>query len=222
MCGGLCGTQPIGRNATSEEICVRDRCLVAKPTFPAEYVKTVATEDLNQRLASLKEPILSRARLEPVIEKHDLYHVDRGKLPMEDLIARLRKAIEVSPLEPMPGTQGRGIPSFSVQETFDNPQSAQELCTEIASMFIEQNARALEQQAVRTASFIGQQLEEAKAKLNEQDPKLSEFKRQYIVSLPEEGQGNLSPLSTLNLRLKANTQALSLAQQDIRRSMSLT
>jgi len=149
--------------------------LVAKPTFPAEYVKTVATEDLNQRLASLKEPILSRARLEPVIEKHDLYHVDRGKLPMEDLIARLRKAIEVSPLEPMPGTQGRGIPSFSVQVTFDNPQSAQELCTEIASMFIEQNARALEQQAVRTASFIGQQLEEAKAKLNEQDAKLSEF-----------------------------------------------
>lgn len=79
---------------------------------------------------------------------------------------------------------------------------------------MEQNARALEQQAVRTASFIGQQLQEAKTKLDEQDAKLAQFKRQYIGSLPEEGQSNLSLLSTLNSQLEANTQALSRAQQD--------
>jgi polysaccharide chain length determinant protein (PEP-CTERM system associated) len=188
--------------------------LVAKPTVPTEYVKPVVTEDLNQRLASMKEQILSRTRLEPVVEKFDLYHVDRGKLHMEDLIERLRKTIEISPLEPMPGTQDRSIPGFSVQVTFDNPRRAQEICTEITSMFMEQNARALEQQAVRTASFIGQQLQEAKAKLDEQDAKLAQFKRQYIGSLPEEGQSNLSLLSTLNSQLEANTQGLSRAQQD--------
>jgi polysaccharide chain length determinant protein (PEP-CTERM system associated) len=188
--------------------------LVAKPTVPTEYVKPVVTEDLNQRLASMKEQILSRTRLEPVIEKLDLYHVDRARLHMEDLIERLRKAIEISPLEPMPGTQDRSIPGFSVQVTVGNPQTAQEICTEITSMFMEQNARALEQQAVRTASFIGQQLQEAKTKLDEQDAKLAQFKRQYIGSLPEEGQSNLSLLSTLNSQLEANTQALSRAQQD--------
>jgi polysaccharide chain length determinant protein (PEP-CTERM system associated) len=188
--------------------------LVAKPTVPTEYVKPVVTEDLNQRLASMKEQILSRTRLEPVIEKLDLYHADRGRLHMEDLIERLRKAIEISPLEPMPGTQDRSIPGFSVQVNFGNPQTAQEICAEITSMFMEQNARALEQQAVRTASFIGQQLQEAKTKLDEQDAKLAQFKRQYIGSLPEEGQSNLSLLSTLNSQLEANTQALSRAQQD--------
>lgn len=188
--------------------------LVAKPTVPTEYVKPVVTEDLNQRLASMKEQILSRTRLEPVIEKLDLYHVDRGRLHMEDLIERLRKTIEISPLEPMPGTQDRSIPGFSVQVTFGNPQAAQEICAEITSMFMEQNARALEQQAVRTASFIGQQLQEAKTKLDEQDAKLAQFKRQYIGSLPEEGQSNLSLLSTLNSQLEANTQAFSRAQQD--------
>src|SRR2546429_5984695 len=48
--------------------------------------------------------------------------------------------------------------------------------------------RSLEQTAVRTASIIGQQLAEAKAKLDEQDAKLAQFKRQYIGSLPQEGQ----------------------------------
>jgi len=188
--------------------------LVAKPSVPTEYVKPVVTEDLNQRLASMKEQILSRTRLEPVIEKLDLYRADRGKLHMEDLIERLRKAIEITPLEPMQGTPDRSIPGFSVNVTFDNPQSAQLICSEITSMFMEQNARALEQQAVRTTAFIRQQLDEAKAKLDEQDAKLAQFKRRYIGSLPEETQANLSLLATLNSQLEANTQALSQARQD--------
>ena len=188
--------------------------LVAKPTAVTEYGKPAVTEDLNQRLASMKEQILSRPRLEPVVEKLDLYHADRGKLHIEDLVERLRKTIAISPLEPVPGTQDPSIPSFSVQVSFDNPQRAQEICTEVTSMFMEQNARASEPQAARTASFIGQQLQEAKATLDEQDAKLAQFKRQYSASLPQEGQSNLNPLSTLNSRLKANSQALSLAQQD--------
>jgi polysaccharide chain length determinant protein (PEP-CTERM system associated) len=188
--------------------------LVSKPTVPTEYVKPVVTEDLNQRLASMKDEILSRTRLEPVIEKLDLYHADRGKVNMEDLVERLRKAIGISPLESLPGTQDRSIPGFSVSVTFGNPQSAQQICTEITSMFTEQDARALEDQAIRTNSFIGQQLGEAKAKLDEQDAKLAEFKRKHIGSLPEEGQSNLSLLTTLNSQLEANTQALSQAQQD--------
>ncbi|HKW34311.1 MAG TPA: hypothetical protein VJN92_14960 [Candidatus Acidoferrum sp.] len=172
------------------------------------------TEDLSQRLSSMKGEILSRSRLEPIIQKFNLYADDRTKIHMEDLVERLRKTVEITPLEPTPGTQDRNIPGFSVNVTFNNAQLAQQICTEITSMFLEQNSRALEQQASRTTSFIGQQLDEAKAKLDEQDAKLAAFKRQYIGSLPEETQGNLTLLTALNTQLDANTQALSRAQQD--------
>jgi polysaccharide chain length determinant protein (PEP-CTERM system associated) len=188
--------------------------LVAKPTVPTEYVRPVVTEDLNQRLASMKQQILSRTRLEPVLEKFDLYHEDQNKVHREDLLERLRTTIEISPLEPMAGTQDRSLAGFNVSVTFNNPQTAQQICTEITSMFMEQNARALEQQAVRTTSFLSQQLDEAKGKLDEQDAKLAQFKRQYMGSLPEEEQTNLSLLGALNSQLEANTQALSRAQQD--------
>jgi polysaccharide chain length determinant protein (PEP-CTERM system associated) len=188
--------------------------LVAKPTVPTEYVRPVVTEDLNQRLASMKQQILSRTRLEPVLEKFDLYHEDQNKVHREDLLERLRTTIEISPLEPMAGTQDRSLAGFNVSVTFNNPQTAQQICTEITSMFMEQNARALEQQAVRTTSFLGQQLDEAKGKLDDQDAKLAQFKRQYMGSLPEEEQTNLSLLGALNSQLEANTQALSRAQQD--------
>jgi protein tyrosine kinase modulator len=210
-CGalGLLVATQLPRQYTSQTLV-----LVAKPTVPTEYVRPVVTEDLNQRLASMKEQILSRTRLEPVIEKFNLYPKDRDRVHVEDLVQRLREAIEISPLEPMPGTQDRSIAGFYVNVTFKEPQTAQQICTEITSMFMEQNARALEQQAVRTTSFISKQLGEAKAKLDAQDAKLAQFKRQYIGLLPEEEQTNLSLLAALNVQLDANTQALNRTQRE--------
>jgi len=96
--------------------------------------------------------------------------------------------VEIKPLEPTPGTQSRQLPGFYVDVAFDNPQIAQQICTEITSMFLEQNARERKQQANETTSFLSKQLEEAKKSLDDQDAKLAQFKRQYLGSLPEEEQ----------------------------------
>ncbi len=188
--------------------------LVAKPAVPEDYVKPVVTEDLTERLSSMKQQILSRTRLEPVIEKFNLYADERGNLHTEDLVDLLRKAVVITPLESMPGIQGPNLPGFAVKVTFNNPQVAQQICTDITSMFMEQNARSLEQQASRTTSFIGQQLDDAQAKLNEQDAKLAKFKREHIGLLPEQEQRNLGLLGSLNTELDATTQALTRTQQD--------
>jgi protein tyrosine kinase modulator len=211
VCGaaGVLAALKLPKKYTSETLV-----LVAKPMVPVDYVKPVVTEDLNQRLASMKEQILSRSRLEPVIEKFGLYNEDRRKVPMEQLVEKLRTAIEISPLEPMPGTQDRSMPGFHVGVTFHSARTAQQICAEITSMFMEQNSKALEQQAASTNSFISLQLDEAKAKLDAQDAKLAQFKRQFLGSLPEEEQTNLNLLTALNTQLEANTQALSRAQQD--------
>ncbi len=188
--------------------------LVQQPSVPSDIVKPVVTEDLNHRLASMQGQILSRTRLEPIIDKFGLYPEVRGKVHIEDLVERLRASIGVTPLASMPGTQNQSLPGFYVSVTFNNPQLGQQICTEITSMFMEQNAHALEQQAARTTSFLSQQLDEAKTKLDAQDAKLAQFKRQYLGSLPEEEQTNLSLLMGMNSQLEANTQALSRAQQD--------
>ena len=188
--------------------------LVQQPSVPSDIVRPVVTEDLNHRLASMQEQILSRTRLEPIIEKFGLYPEIHGKVHIEELVEQLRTSITVTPLVSMPGTQNQSLPGFYVNVTFNNPQLGQQICTEITSMFMEQNARALEQQAAQTTSFLTQQLAEAKAKLDAQDGRLAQFKRQYLGSLPEEEQTNLSLLMGMNSQLEANTQTLSRAQQD--------
>ena len=188
--------------------------LVEQPMVDPTIVQPVVTEDLSRRLASMKEQILSRTRLQPIIEKFGLYAEDRSRVHIEDLVERLRTAVDIKPLEPTPGTQSRQLPGFYVNVTFGNPQTAQQICTEITSMFMEQNARERMQQANETTSFLSQQLDEAKKGLADQDAKLAEFKRQYLGSMPEEEQSNLNILTSMNSQLEANMQALSRAQQD--------
>jgi polysaccharide chain length determinant protein (PEP-CTERM system associated) len=188
--------------------------LVEEPTVPADFVKPVVTEDLNRRLASMQEQILSRSRLQPIIEKFNLYADLRGKAHMEDLVEQLRKNIEVELSQPMPGAVNRQPPGFHVSVTFNDPQIAQQICTEITSMFMQQNVKRREQQAADTTQFLSQQLAEAKAKLDEQDQKLAEYKTKYLGSLPEQEQSNLGLLSGMNTQLESVTQSLSRAQQD--------
>lgn len=188
--------------------------LIDEPTVSPDIVKPVVTEATNQRLASLQEQILSRTRLQPIVEKFGLYPQDRGKAHTEDLILRLRSAITVTPLEAMAGTGNRQLPGFQIGVTFDNPQTAQRICSEITTMFMEQNAKYMDDKSNSTTQFLAQQLEEAKRRLDDQDAKLAEFKRRYIGSLPEQEQTNLSLLTGMNSQLEALTQALSRAQQD--------
>jgi|SRR5579859_2061307 len=206
---GLAATYVLPKRYTSETMV-----LVEEPTVGPDYVKPVISEDLSQRLASMKEKILSVTRLQPIIEKFGLYASDRGRVHIEDLVERLRKVVEIKPMEPTPGTQSRQLPGFYVDVTFNNPQLAQQICTEITSMFLEQNASERKQQANETTSFLSKQLVDAKKGLDNQDAKLAQFKRQYLGSLPEEQQSNLNILTGMNAELEANTQALSRAQQD--------
>lgn len=188
--------------------------LVARPAVSEKVVERVVTEDFTQRLAAMKGKILSRSRLEPVIEKFNLYAADRPKIHMEDLIDRLRGAITITPLEAMPGIQYANLPGFSLTVTFNDPQLAQQICTEVTSMFMEQDARDINDKAKTTTSFIDQQLGDAKAKLDDEDAKLAQFKRQHIGSLPEEDQRNLGLLGSLNAELDSTNQAMTRTQQD--------
>src|SRR6202167_4780074 len=188
--------------------------LIEPPTVPTDFVKPVITTEINERLASMQEEILSRTRLEPIIHQYGLYSGDVNRVPPDALVARLQKDIEITPVQPMAETRAQELPGFHIIVTLDNPQTAQEVCSAVTHMFIEESIRLRQQRSEDTTQFLAQQLVDAKAKLDEQDSKLAAFKSRYIGSLPDEEQTNLNLLNNLTTQLDAATQALARAQQD--------
>jgi polysaccharide chain length determinant protein (PEP-CTERM system associated) len=187
--------------------------LVQQPTVPTDFVRSVVTAGVAERLTTMQQQILSRTRLEPIIKQLGLFSEDAATVSPAALVGRLQKAITVTPMRP-PGEEERLLSGFSVAVTLETPQSAQLVCSTITSMFIEENLKSREQHSVDTTQFLSEQMVEAKAKLDEQDAKLAAFKGRYLGFLPEEVQTNLNLLAGLNSELDAATQALSRAEQD--------
>ncbi len=192
----------------------RTLVLVQQPTVPGDYVKPVVSEGTTERLSTMQQEILSRSRLEPVIQQFGLYREELSRVPMEDLVGRLRNAVTVTPLAPMAETNARGLPGFTISVDFNDPRMAQQICSTITSMFMEENLQLRQRQAEQTTQFLGKQLDDAKGKLDEQDTKLASFQRRYLGSLPDDEAMNINILQGLNAQLDAATQAISRAQQD--------
>ncbi|MFZ1974657.1 MAG: Wzz/FepE/Etk N-terminal domain-containing protein [Candidatus Acidiferrales bacterium] len=188
--------------------------IIEQPTVPTSIVKSLDTTDINQRLSSMQQQILSRSRLEPVIRQFNLYPEEVTKMSMDDLVGRLQRAIEVTPIAPMSETRAGQLPGFYVAVTMGNARHAQEVCTAVTSMFIEQNLRLRQEHSETTTQFLAQELTSAKASLDEQDAKLAAFKSRHIGELPDDEQTNLNLLTGLTSQLDASTQALARAQQD--------
>ncbi len=184
--------------------------LVEQQKVPDNYVKPVIAEDLTGRLASMREQILSRSRLEPIITRFNLFAGQ--KATMDDRLDAMRKAIDIKPIE---SAMARGVPGFFITFKASDARTAQAVCGEITSMFVNENLKSREQSAQGTTDFLKRQLEEAKASLDEQDAKLAKFQQQYVGRLPGQEEPNMNMLTSLNTQLDAATQALARMQQDL-------
>jgi polysaccharide chain length determinant protein (PEP-CTERM system associated) len=184
--------------------------LVQQQKVPDNFVKPIVSEEWNERLMTMQEQILSRTRLQPIIEKFGLYKNELDKAPMEDVLEKMRKAILITPLR---SEGSRGVPGFYVSFTSSDPRVAQKVCAQITSMFMEENVRARQQSAEGTTDFLSSQLEDAKGQLDAQDRALAAFKSKYLNQLPGRDSTNLAMLTSLNGQIEATTQAITQAEQ---------
>ncbi len=185
--------------------------LIEQQKVPDDYVKPVISEDLNARLASMQEQILSRSRLQPIIERFNLY--GSNHMGMDSRIDKVRKDITIRPIQ-SDIARTNGLPGFFISFRAGDPHTAQQVCSEITSLFLSQNLRDRENSAEGTTDFLKGQLEDAKRNLDEQDAKLAEFQRAYIGKLPGDEGASLNMLTTLSSQLDATTQALARMEQD--------
>jgi polysaccharide chain length determinant protein (PEP-CTERM system associated) len=198
----------------SEKYTSQTLVLVEQPRVPDRIIPPIVIEELAQTLGTMQEKILSRARLEPLVREHNLFVEDAQKHPMEDLVGRMRKAVKVTPVRAVGNRPDAGVPGFTISFTYSEPRTAQLICNQITSMFIQEDLIRREGRAQGTVDFIESQLQEAKRKLDEQDAKLAEFKRRHIGQMPGKEDVSFGLLMSSNAQLEANTQALNRATAD--------
>src|SRR5271163_4789313 len=101
--------------------------LVEQPTMPKDYVTPNVNDDLQDRLQSITQQILSRTRLLHIIEQLNLYAADRGLRSPDLKVDRMRRDIEIELVKDVHNQ----ITAFNVYFTSRDPKVAQEVTSEL-------------------------------------------------------------------------------------------
>ena len=181
--------------------------LVDRQQVPEAFVRSTVTSALETRLQTISQEVLSRSRLEELINRFNLYPDLRRGAPLEAVIERMRNDIKLE----IKSAELRGLReatvAFAIGYQGRDPVQVALVTNTLASFYIEENLKARERQASGTAQFLKAQLDETKKRLDEQEQRVSGFKRRHLGELPQQMETNLTTLERLHTQLRQNSDA---------------
>ena len=183
--------------------------LVEQPTMPESYVAPNVNENLQDRLQSITQQILSRTRLLMIIDKLHLYE-ERSGLTPDDKVELMRKDISV---ELVRNEKNHEITAFNVSFMAHDPHTAQSVTSELTALFINENLKVRQAQSEDTTKFIERQLDDARTALSDQEAKVRQFQSAHVGVLPSQQASNLQILGGLQQQLQNEEDSLNTAKQ---------
>jgi polysaccharide chain length determinant protein (PEP-CTERM system associated) len=173
--------------------------LVIPQRIPDSYVRSTVTMRIEERLRSLSQEILSRTRLETVINEFDLYPELRAGRPMESVVEHMRTKIQVDTVRD---------DAFKITYTAGAPRTAMIVTDRLASMFIDENNKIRSIGAENINQFLESQLDDSRQQLIAHEKKLEEFRRRYAGELPSQLQSNLQVIQGTQTQIQSVTESI--------------
>jgi polysaccharide chain length determinant protein (PEP-CTERM system associated) len=197
--------------------------LVEPQKVPENYVRPTVTARVEDRLKTITQQIMSRTRLERIIEEYNLYKGTGQKpilqsihdkvpiwssywglqaLTLDAAVERMRKDITVTV---------KGDNAFTISYQGRDPEVTMQVTGKLASLFIEENLKVREQQAEGTSEFLENELNNSRQQLERHERQIREFKQKYMGELPQQLEANLRALDRFQTDLKTTNEALAAA-----------
>ena len=184
--------------------------LVDPQKVPESYVKSTVTGDIRNRLGTLSNQILSATRLQKIIDTLNLYPEERKKAAREDVISKMRADISTNVVSDFGGSQD--LQAFRIIYSGRDPILVSRVTNQLASLFIDENLKARQDQATGTTDFLQNQLQETRKALELQENQLKDFRLRHIGEMPEQQSASLQILGTLQAQLQLEGEALNRAE----------
>jgi len=173
--------------------------MIVPQRVPENFVRSTVTTELPERLNMISQQILSRTRLERIIQEFNLYQRERQRLIMEDVIEQMRRDIS---LQVNTNRNRDAASSFNVSFESSDARTAMRVTERLGSLFVQENLEDRALLADQTNQFLQTQLEESKRRLLDHEKKLQEFRQRNNGQLPEQVSSNLQMMQSAQLQLQ--------------------
>jgi polysaccharide biosynthesis transport protein len=186
----------------------RTMILLQPRDIPSDFVKDLIGGNIDERLSSIEQTILSRTNLLKILDEYESQMPEYGNLNDERKVLKLRKRITID----FPSEQRRGVflPTTNIMITYRNrsPELAQKITARLASLFIEQDNQTREEKVFGTAEFLEAEVKKVSDQLRQSEDALRILKQRYRYEMPSEQETNLRTLDRLQVQKTGNLEAL--------------
>ena len=181
---------------------------VQQRDVPSDFVKDLISGSTEQRLSAIELTILSRTNLLKILREFETEMPDYRGLNNDLKVEKIKKAIQIE--FPTEKVRGQWLPLTNVQIAYRdrNPELAQKIAARLASLFVEHESRAREEQVFGTTEFLTAELNKVSQQLQESESRLKTMKERYRYQLPSELETNLRTLDRLQTQKTSNIEAI--------------
>lgn len=185
--------------------------MLVQQQVPRQYVDPMNSGTSADLIRAVSREVLSAPRLSGIVDSFGLFASERGRLSSEQLAEKLRDKIEVTPVDQISARSD--FTTFRLSFAHDDPKLAQQIVSQLTSLFIEVNLKERSNQAEATSTFLKSQLDAARDRLEKQEKLLLNARMRAPNPSPLQGQVNLGMIAELRSQLQANLMNAARIQQ---------
>ena len=158
--------------------------LIESAQIPSSLVASPLVNMANERIAKIRQQIVSKESLARLIEQNALYPAHRSSAPMTEVMDQMRAAIGVDLVGANQGNNGGSTIAFTLSFIYDEPTKAQAVTSQLTRMFLAEDKRLRTEQANGTATFLQRRAEELRQQLASFEDRRRQIEARYAGALP--------------------------------------
>jgi uncharacterized protein involved in exopolysaccharide biosynthesis len=202
--------------------------LVQSQDLPKSIVEAPTEGAVEQRIARIREQVLSRGDLIQLIEQNDLYSDERRRQPMSKIIEKMRHSTSVGALSSDIGQQsGTQNNTIAIAMSFDypDPAKAQAVLQSFVTKFLSMDSEDVESQASLTVRFLQDQANKLQAQISDIEGQLTALKARNGAALASSGAPPFIDTGSFSAQITAlqneNRQLIAQARRPTQRNDAL-
>ena len=164
----------------------------------------VASEVIDERIAKVKQQVISRPDLIAIIQQLQLYPGQRNRRSLSDIVEDMREDIAIEPIsakiQERSGSQFQTI-AFSMSFDYPDPNTAQTVAQKLVERTLEVDASRTSEQASAAVRFLSDQTSEIREQMTGIETQLVGLKSRYGQILASPGFGNYGSAGGLDAQI---------------------
>lgn len=192
--------------------------LVETQQIPTDLIQSSVTSDANQRITIIQQRVMTRRNLLQIIDKFDVFGVDRQRHPVSELIERMQKQINVNVITSDGSGRRRGSTAIAFQLSFDHesPKIAAKVANELVTLFLSENVKTRTTRASETTEFLDAETQKLRDALTETENDIVAYKQKHRDALPEHLDLRLRMLERSEVELREYVREIRALEEERR------